>query len=161
MAEMAMKEYKVYLKEVNWWSTTVTAACEEDAKEKAEEEHDAFEDYEGHGSDLTFLTEKEMDEEQEEVVSLRAKVAELEAQLGARDAEIAQLKGEVKVESEPEVESEDFETQASNLWEIMSDLHTGHFNHIELLIEKFGEEHVKKVFKKDYKLYKDEDESET
>ena len=157
---MAEKEYEVYIKEVNWWSTTVTAACEEDAKVKAEEEHETFEDYEDHGSSLTFLTEM-AEMENEVVASLRTKVAELEAQLGARDAEIAQLKGEVKVESEPEVESEDFETQASNLWEIMSDLHTGHFNHIELLIEKFGEEHVKKVFKKDYKLYKDEDESET
>ena len=40
MAKMAEKEYKVYLKEVNWWSTTVTAACEEDAKDRAEEEHE-------------------------------------------------------------------------------------------------------------------------
>ena len=32
-----MKEYKVYLKEVNWYRTTVTAACEEDAVAKAEE----------------------------------------------------------------------------------------------------------------------------
>ena len=65
MAEMAMKEYKVYLKEVNWWSTTVTAACEEDAKDRAKEEHEyreTFEDYEeghaaGHDSSLEFLTE--------------------------------------------------------------------------------------------------------
>ena len=57
MAEMAEKEYKVYLKEVNWWSTTVTAACEEDAKEKAEEEHETFEDYDEHDSLKVFMTE--------------------------------------------------------------------------------------------------------
>ena len=63
MAEMAEKEYKVYLKEVNWWRTTVTAACEEDAKVKAKEEHNTFEDYEDHGSSLTFLTEMEAPDE--------------------------------------------------------------------------------------------------
>ena len=65
MAEMAEKEYKVYLKEVNWYRTTVTAACEEDAKDRAKEEHEyreTFEDYEeGHAtfadSSLDFLTE--------------------------------------------------------------------------------------------------------
>ena len=41
-----------------------------------------------------------------EVAALRTKVEELEAQLAARDAEIAQLKGEGKVEAEPKVESE-------------------------------------------------------
>ena len=78
MAEMAMKEYKVYIKEVNWWSTTVTAACEEDAKVKAKEEHNTFEDYEDHGSSLTFLTE--MAEMENEAAALRAKVAKLEAE---------------------------------------------------------------------------------
>ena len=70
MAEMAEKEYKVYLKEVNWYRTTVTAACEEDAKDRAKEEHEyreTFEDYEeGHAtfadSSLDFLTETEMAE---------------------------------------------------------------------------------------------------
>ena len=55
MAEMAEKEYKVYLKEVNWWRTTVTAACEEDAKDRAKEEHEyreTFEDYEEHDSSM-------------------------------------------------------------------------------------------------------------
>ena len=47
-----------------------------------------------------------MSEVENEVAALRTKVAELEAQLAARDAEIAQLKGEVKVEAKPEVESE-------------------------------------------------------
>ena len=37
-----------------------------------------------------------------EMEALRTKVEELEAQLAARDAEIAQLKGEVKVEAEPD-----------------------------------------------------------
>ena len=91
MAEMAEKEYKVYLKEVNWWSTTVTAACEEDAKDRAEEEHEyrgTYEDYEEHDSSLEFLTETEIAMENE-AAALRANVAELEAQLAARDAEIA------------------------------------------------------------------------
>ena len=78
MAEMTEKEYKVYIKEVNWWSTTVTAACEEDAKVKAKEEHNTFEDYEDHGSSLTFLTE--MAEMENEAAALRAKVAKLEAE---------------------------------------------------------------------------------
>ena len=79
MSEMTEKEYTVYIKEVNWWSTTVTAACEEDAKVKAEEEHNTFEDYDGHGSSLTFLTE--MAEMENEAAALRAKVAKLEAEL--------------------------------------------------------------------------------
>ena len=114
-----MKEYKVYLKEVNWYRTTVTAACEEDAKDRAKEEHEyreTFEDYEeGHAtfadSSLDFLTETEM----AEAAALRDQVADLKSQLAARDAELAalreenaKLKGEVKpeVEAEPEVKVE-------------------------------------------------------
>ena len=39
MAEMVEEHaMEVYIKEVNWWSTIVTAASEEDAKVKAEKE---------------------------------------------------------------------------------------------------------------------------
>ena len=84
MAEMTEKEYKVYIKEVNWWSTTVTAACEEDAKQKAEEEHKTFEDYEEHGSNLTFLTETPNVYEGAGGAH-KEKIAELEAQLAVEN----------------------------------------------------------------------------
>ena len=62
-----MKEYHVYLKEVNWYRTTVTAACEADAKDKEEkewEEGKRIENYETgtpvlHSS-LDLLTDTEM-----------------------------------------------------------------------------------------------------
>ena len=50
---------------------------------------------------------RKMAEMENENAALRTKVAEREAQLAARDAEIAQLKGEVKVEAKPKVEGED------------------------------------------------------
>ena len=53
-----MKEYKVYAKEVNYWSSEVTAACEEDAKEKAKEGWP--EEFEQGKGDVEFMTEKEM-----------------------------------------------------------------------------------------------------
>ena len=92
-----MKEYKVYLKDVNWYRTTVTAACEEDAKDKAEEEmeHKTLEDWEeGHArfadSSHEFLTETEM----AEAAAQRDQVADLKSQLAARDAELAALREE-------------------------------------------------------------------
>ena len=91
MAEMTEKEYTVYVKEVNWWSTTVTAACEEDAKDKAEEEHETFEDYEDVDALLIFMTETP-DVYEGAGGAHKERIAELEAQLAARDAEIAQLK---------------------------------------------------------------------
>ena len=50
--------------------------------------------------------EKNASIDAKEVARLTAENEELKALLAARDAEIAQLKGEVKVESEPEVKVE-------------------------------------------------------
>ena len=129
----------------------------------AEKEHTTFEGYEHLDSSLKFYTSdffhrtiNENDDEPEEILDqLRADYAELEAENARLKKELKKPEVESGSEAEPEVkvESEDYKTQASNLWEVMADLHTEH--QIELLIEKFGEEHVKQVFKEDYKLYKD------
>ena len=111
MAEMVEEHaHQVYIKDVKFYSTIVTAASEEDAKWKALREHTTLEGYEHLDSSLKFYTSdffhrtiNENDDEPEEILDqLRVEYAELEAENARLKKELSKLKGEPEDESEPE-----------------------------------------------------------
>ena len=89
MAEMVAGPREVYIKEVKWYTTIVTAASEKDAKVKAEKEHTTLEGYEHHEdwSSLKFMDGDFFnanvagnDEPEDQLDQLRVEYAELEAE---------------------------------------------------------------------------------
>ena len=113
MAEIVAGRTEVYIKEVNWYTTIVTAASDEDAKVKAEKEHTTLEGYEHQESSLKFMTGDFFwanvagnDEPEDRLDQLRADYAELEAENARLKKELSKLKGEPKDESGSEAEPE-------------------------------------------------------
>ena len=157
MAEMVEEHMQeVYIKDVRFYRTYVTAASEEDARVKTQREHTTLEGYEHLDSSLRFYTgdfihrtTNENDDEPEEILDqLQADYAELEKENARLKKELSKLKGEpedesgseaepeVKVESEAEEEQPCYEVFVEK-WEDYDDLENDAWEEVDEFTREF------------------------